>query len=270
MKHLKNDNKKKNNNNAIVTAASLLTLATIIVIMLSSMATTTSVDATTTSNATTTTTTPTIPPSLSPQPVYQERVTNATQTPINQTHIQFTYSANGTLTLPNTTDTINTTSNGSAIISFITQSAQGTETIRTEDGSETATATFYYITRFHPATGEGKGIAISVFHTDSTGMLAPLNGTILTGITEIQPTGETAVTLWEWQSGIPLPTTTTTPPEEPAPLMDDATTTTTTNATAAADDTNATPAAPAPEEEVGGEGEEQQQQTTIAPNPLFE
>jgi hypothetical protein len=268
MIHLKNDNKKKkNSNNAIVTAASLLTLATIIVIMLSSMATTTSIEATTTtSNATTTTTTTTPttpPPSLSPQPVYQERVTNATQTPINQTHIQFTYSTNGTLTLPNTTETINTTSNGSAIISFITQSAQGTETIRTEDGSETATATFYYITRFHPVTGEGRAIAISVIHTDSTGMLAPLNGTILTGITDIQPTGETAVTLWEWESGIPLPTTTTTPPEEPAPLMDDATTTTTTNATTA--DTNGATALP--EEE--GEGE-QTTTTTTAPNPLFE
>jgi len=255
MIHL-NNNKKKNNN-AIVTSASLLTLATIVII-LSSMATTTSVE------ATTTTTTPTTPPSLSPQPVYQERVTNATQTPINQTHIQFTYSANGTLTLPNTTDTINTTSNGSAIISFITQSAQGTETIRTEDDSETATATFYYITRFHPVTGEGRAIAISVIHTDSTDMLAPLNGTILTGITDIQPTGETAVTLWEWQSGIPLPTTTTTPPEEPAPLMDDATTTTTTNATTA--DTNGATALP--EEE--GEGEQTTTTTTTAPNPLFE
>ena len=117
------------------------------------------------------------------------------------------------LTLPNTTETINTTSNGSVIISSITQFAQGTETTRTEDGSETATATFSYIILLNPVTQEGKGIAVSVFHTDSTGRLAPLNGTILSGLVDIQPT-EDIVTLWEWESGIPLPPTATTASEE--------------------------------------------------------
>ena len=117
------------------------------------------------------------------------------------------------LTLPNTTETINTTSNGSVILSTITQFAQGTETTRTEDGNETATATFSFITRLNPDTGEGKGIAITTFHTNSTGRLAPLNGTILSGLVDIQPT-EDIVTLWEWESGIPLPPTATTASEE--------------------------------------------------------
>ena len=31
---------------------------------------------------------------------------------------------------------------------------------------------------------------------------APLNGTIVAGISDMQPNGETSVILWEWESGI--------------------------------------------------------------------
>jgi hypothetical protein len=185
-----------NNNNHLI-ATTLFILATIIIVV-SSLANTTPVAATTTTgNATTT-------PSgieLSPQPIYQERITNQIETPINQTHMQITYSGNGMLTPPNTTETINTTSNGSLIVSFITQTAHGTETITTEDGNETATATFFDIVRFNPATGEGKGIVMAVVHTDSTGILAPLNGTIVAGTDDTKPE-ETVITLWEWEGGM--------------------------------------------------------------------
>jgi hypothetical protein len=212
---------------------------------------------------------------LSPQPIYQESSPPGNITPINQTHGILTFTGGGMLTLPNTTQTINTTHNGTAIISFTTSSGYGRETIRTQAG-ETVTATVYEIVQFNnPAAatpeGGGKGIVTAVFQTNSTGMLAPLNGVIAAGIDDVSPSGESSVTLWRWESGIPLPTaattTTTTPTEEP-PLMN--TTTTTTNVTTA--ETNATAAAP--EEEAEGGGEEQQQQTTPtippAPNPLFE
>src|SRR5215212_6622506 len=106
---------------------------------------------TTTGNAkNTTSTTITSPASsssgveLSPQPIYQERSPPGAITPINETHGILTYSGNGMLTLPNTTQTINTTHNGTAVLSFTTTSGQGKETIRTEDG-ETATATVFEI-----------------------------------------------------------------------------------------------------------------------------
>jgi hypothetical protein len=139
---------------------------------------------------------------LSPQPVYQERARTVSQTPINQTHVSTTFSGIGTLTLPNNnTETINTTSNGSTFFSFMTQSAHGKETVRTEDG-ETVKATFYEIVQFNPATSKNKGIVIAVVHTNSTGILAPLNGMILAGIDDIQPNGDILLTLWEWESGI--------------------------------------------------------------------
>jgi hypothetical protein len=140
---------------------------------------------------------------LSQQPVLQERTRTASETPINYAHMSITFTGNGTLTLPiNNIDTIvNFTSNGSALISFVTQSVQGTETIRTQDG-ETATFTFYEIVKFNPAIREGKGLITAEVRTNPTGTLAQLNDMVLAGIDNIQPNGESNVTLWEWESGI--------------------------------------------------------------------
>ena len=154
------------------------------------------------SNTTSTTTSPGI--ELSSQPVYQDHLRVVSQNPINETHMSITFSGNGTLTLPNTTQAINTTSNGSALISFMTLSVQGMETIRTQDSSETATATLYEIDQQPATTGESKGIVIAVVNTNATsGMLGPLNGMILAGTDDIQTTtSESRLTLWEWKSGI--------------------------------------------------------------------
>jgi len=140
---------------------------------------------------------------LSQQPVLQELTRAVSETPIDYAHMSLTYSGNGTLTLPinNIATIANFTSNGSALVSFLTQSAQGTETIRTQDG-QTATITFYEIVEFNPATMEGKGIMIAEVHTNPTGTLASLNGMTLAGIDDIQSNGVSNVTLWEWESRI--------------------------------------------------------------------
>jgi hypothetical protein len=149
---------------------------------------------------------------LSPQPIYQESVPPGSVTPINQTHIAATHTGKGTLTLPSSNQTINVTSNGTAIASLATPSAIAEETIRAENG-ETATITFYEIIQFsNPAEaplGGGKGIKIIIFHTNSTGMLAPLDGVIAAGINDLQPNGESELTAWRWESGIISPLLTT-------------------------------------------------------------
>jgi hypothetical protein len=140
---------------------------------------------------------------LSQQPILQERTRAVSETQINYAHVSITYTGNGTLTLPNNNiaTIANFTINGSALVSFVTQSAQGTETIRTGNG-ETATITFYEIVKFNPATSEAKGIIIAEVQTNPTGTLASLNGMILAGIDDIQLNGESSVRLWEWESGI--------------------------------------------------------------------
>ena len=137
--------------------------------------------------------------------MYQERQITISEIPINQTHFQFTVSGNGTLTFPNDTEAINTASAGS-VIAPLDDTAAEKEVIRTEDGSESATATFYVISRFSMDEDDtDKGITIALVHTNSTGRLASLNGMVLTGQIEFPPAETALITLWEWQNGIPLP-----------------------------------------------------------------
>ena len=225
------NNKKNDNNNnrhdvAAATTATISMLAIAIIVVSSTppmtiitpvaAATTTTIAATTANNNTTTAATPSSSGLvLSPQPIYQERSPEPNVTPINQTHAILTFTGNGTLTLSNssTQAPINTTSNGTGIISFTTSSGYAKETIKAANG-ETATATFFEIVQFtnNPAAkgggeegeegGGGTGIVTAVFQTNSTGILAPLNGVIAAGIDDMTPNGESHITLWRWQSGI--------------------------------------------------------------------
>ena len=216
MTHLNNekhDNKNNNHHHPIATTATISILAIAIVVASTSIASTiTPVGATTTTtaasaannNATaaTASTPSTSGIELSSQPVYQERVGTVNQTQINQARTKLTISGNGTLTLPNSTETINTTSKGSVIVSQ-DGTGVGKEVLRTKDRSENATATFHEIARFNMQNGTGRGIIIALVHTNSTGKLAPLDGMILVGQQEFTPQPTSLVKVWEWHSGIP-------------------------------------------------------------------
>lgn len=267
----------KKNNSYVLSASLVTTLFTFAILAATSNIITTNPVATATTSTTASNTTIISSSSsgieLSPEPVFQERQVTIGQTPINQTHIQLTESGNGMLTLPNTTETIDFISTGSLLVSM-DGTATGKEVISTEDGSESAIATFYGITRFNMEDGIGKGVVIALFHTNSTGRLAPLDDMILAGEVEFPPDQGSLLTLWEWQSGIPLPTSTSTITMELPPQVNTTTMTMATNSTSSSiTDTNATGAA-APEEEVVEEVEQQQEQQqtapTTAPNPLFE
>ena len=95
-------NEKRNKVKVPATATSILTLA---IIMVASSVAVAPVLATTT--------TPSPASSsgieLSPQPVYQEQVRDEGEIPINQTHIQLSFSGNGTLNVPDGTEPIRTT-----------------------------------------------------------------------------------------------------------------------------------------------------------------
>src|ERR687892_1034734 len=180
-------------------------------------------------SATTATTTPSSATGggleLSPQPIYQEVSRQIGENLINDTHVETTFAASGNLTLPNATggEPIRTTSRGSILISFVDATAIGEQVITTtegEEGGENAVAKFFGIARFNmEQEGTGRGIIIAVVHTNSTGMLAPLNGMILAGDVEFNAEGTSTTTLWEWQSGIPLSMMLTTTPPSPPPTQ---------------------------------------------------
>ena len=189
----------------IILALMLLAGGGFVLISSTKVSATPSDTTTTTTIATSGPTSSSLGTELSPQPVYQEWEKLESQIPINQTHFQVIVSGNGTLTLPNGTETIRTTSTKSGIVSMMEGAFTGKEEILTteDDGSENATATIYEIVRFNFENGEGRGIAIAHVHTNSTGVLAPLDGMILAGHDELHPDGTGLLTLWEWQSGIP-------------------------------------------------------------------
>jgi hypothetical protein len=219
------------------------------------------------SNTITPTTIPSSGLELSPQPIWDEQATNTGRTPINETHSIISFIGNGTMTVPDTGETVNMTNNGTGLVSPLpgyneSVSAYGREHVFSEDDGDTTAITFYEIIRYDPTTFEGNGLVTAVFDRNATGSLAPFNGMMVVGTHEEDPNAAAAtITLWEWQSAIPLPTTnTTTSTTEKPPLMNTTTATTTDTTTA---DTNAAATTTTAE----GEGE---QQTTTIPTPLLE
>lgn len=206
MHHLSNN---KKNNDVVITAATLVALATIIVVVVSGGAITPVAATTTTGNSTTTTTTSS-GIQLSPQPVWEEEATTTDMTQINKTHSIVSFIGNGTLTVPDTGQTINMTNNGSGLVSLVagyvgTVSAYGKENVfSSEDGDSTA-ITFHEIIRYDPTTLQGKGFVVAVFDANATGSLAPFNGMLVVGTHEEDPNVKGAtIRLWEWEGGIPL------------------------------------------------------------------
>lgn len=114
--------------------------------------------------------------------------------PINQTHMEILLGGNGTLMLPNSTETIETKDTGSGIIRLTPTGniAQGHIVIQTEDGNENATAFFTEIGQ------NQRGIGIAYFTTNSTGKLAFLNNLVSVLESESQPNGNTVITAWAW------------------------------------------------------------------------
>ena len=107
-------------------------------------------------------------------------------------------SGNGTLTLPDDTDTIRITNTKTGMVSMVEGAFAGKEILTTGDGIKNATATVYQLVRFHMENGVDRAIVIGYIHTDSTGRLAPLDGMIVTGIGELYPDRSGMLTLWEW------------------------------------------------------------------------
>jgi hypothetical protein len=132
---------------------------------------------------------------LAEKPFLVEHGRTVAATPINQTHMQISLVGNGTITLPNSTETVMTKDTGNAIARLTPTGniVHGQIHVGTEDGSENATVFFTEI-------GQGeKGVGVAYFSTNSTGKLAFLDNMIAVIEDEIQPNGDTLITAWEWR-----------------------------------------------------------------------
>jgi len=227
----------------MVATSIVATLFTLSIIITASVAP--AAASTTSNNTTTTTTTDTmatkpsssLPSSgleLSAKPVWDERVWTTSITPINQTHNMVAFEGNGTMTAPDTGETVNMTNNGTAIGSLVPQAnntviSYGRENVFSVDDGDTSAITFFEIVQYDPVTFQGRGLATAVFDNNATGSLAPFNGMLVVGTHEEDPTTQTVtIRLWEWRSGVPIPPVTTDMGESPtSPTMNTTTATTT-------------------------------------------
>ena len=132
---------------------------------------------------------------LAEKPFLIEHGRTVAAIPINQTHMQISLVGNGTITLPNSTETVTTKDTGSAIARLTPTGniVNGQILLNTEDGSENATVFFTEIGQ------GGKGVGVAYFTTNSTGKLAFLNNMVAVIEDEIQPNGDTHITAWEWR-----------------------------------------------------------------------
>ena len=132
---------------------------------------------------------------LAEKPFLVEHGKTLAATPINHTHIQISLDGNGTITLPNSTETVMTKDTGNAIARLTPTGniAHGQIHITTEDGSENATVFFTEIGQ------NERGIGVAYFFTDSTGNLAFLDNMVAVIQDELQPNGDTHITAWEWR-----------------------------------------------------------------------
>ena len=136
-------------------------------------------------------------------PFYRENITVTAQNPINATHVEVSLSGNGTLTQPDSTETITVNSTSTALVNFETTSVIAQQFLTAEDGKENALAKIYEITRHDVNAKTEKGAVIAIFETNSTGQLAFLDGLIAVGQADVDAAGNTDITLWEFETGIP-------------------------------------------------------------------
>jgi hypothetical protein len=131
---------------------------------------------------------------LAEKPFLVEQGKTVAATPINQTHIRISLAGNGTIMLPNSTETVKTKDTGDAIARLTPTGniVQGQIHMSTEDGSEKGTVFFTEIGQ------NGKGIGVAYFSTNSTGKLAFLDNMVAVLQDELEPNGNTVISVFEW------------------------------------------------------------------------
>jgi hypothetical protein len=109
--------------------------------------------------------------------------------------MQISLAGNGTITLPNSTETVMTKDTGNAVARLTPTGniVNGQIHLSTEDRSENATVFFTEIGQ------NEKGVGVAYFTTNSTGKLAFLDNMVAVIEDEIQPNGNTLITAWEWR-----------------------------------------------------------------------
>jgi hypothetical protein len=103
---------------------------------------------------------------------------------------------NGVLDLSNATNLLNFTSEGNEITDAATSAVVSNETLTLDSGSESAKVSMFQIAHYRSDDGVQRNAVIGIFATNSTGELAPLDGMIGMGESELAGGGDVQVKLY--------------------------------------------------------------------------
>lgn len=148
----------------------------------------------------------TLPLALSNNSILYEKTTTVVTKAISPTQTYIQTTGHGNLTIPETNQSMNMTTVAYGITSGKNPIyAYGHELVRGQDGSETG-INFYKAVEYNPSSPGGKGVSIAVFDGNGTGSFTSLNGVVLVGTQNEDPSdpGAATVTYWKWLPGIGL------------------------------------------------------------------
>ena len=105
-------------------------------------------------------------------------------------------SGGGVLNLPNATNLLNFTSEGNEITDAATSAVVSNETLTLVSGGESAKVSMFQIAHYRSDDGVQRNAVIGIFATNSTGALAPLDGMIGMGESELAEGGDVQIKLY--------------------------------------------------------------------------
>jgi hypothetical protein len=129
-------------------------------------------------------------------PFYSENVTREGASYLSERFSIGVLSGTGKLRLPNSTSLLNFTTAGNEITDAATSAVVSNETITSEPATETAKVSMFQIAHYRSDDGIQRNAVIAIFATNSTGALAPLDGMIGIGESQITEGGDLQVALW--------------------------------------------------------------------------
>jgi hypothetical protein len=137
-----------------------------------------------------------IKPDVSQGPFYSENVTREGASYLSGRFSIGILSGEGVLRLPNSTGLLNFTSTGNEVTDAATSAVVSNETLTAESGTESAKVSMFQIAHYRSDDGIQRNAVIAIFATNSTGALAPLDGMIGIGESELAEGGDVQISLY--------------------------------------------------------------------------
>ena len=129
-------------------------------------------------------------------PFYSENVTRQAASYLSERLSAAKLVGSGEIRLPNSTGPLAFTSTGAELADSATTAVVSNATLTLQSGGESAQVSMFQIAHYRSDDGVQRKAVVAIFDTNSTGQLAPLDGMIAIGESELTEVGDVHTTLW--------------------------------------------------------------------------